>query len=485
MRRRRWLRAALLVAIAAALLAPIWGVAFPPLLDYPNHLARAFVLQHLHDPAYNFGKFYRADWGLYPYLGMDASLVLLRLMLPIETAGRVFLSLCALGLPAAAWFFLHEIDPDSDATALWVLLIAHNVFFLEGFVNFDLGLAVAFAALALWLRWLRNRGNARWFTLLAIFTALYFVHLLSFAITALVMAAYLALSKGSWRGWAWSGALGVPGVAAYLFSSRIGLGVQAATFRALDDKLDSLGLSLHGYSPALDWIARGALAAYFLAAAWRNPEFRVNWRWLGVAIFLFGLFWVIPFQWGDSSDLDIRVLPVLFVAILASVRIGRRGRILAAIPLVLFAAWMTSVTRHFTRQQKELAGLARSFDAVPRNALVFPIVEGDQDPIERPFTHFWAYGVIRRGWYSPYLADIPGQTPMRIIRDLYTSDGFWDLTYDQPPDWAQVQEDYEYVWAYGVSRFSAPLAAIGDRVYSFGALEVYRVRKPPPENPDR
>jgi len=266
---------------------------------------------------------------------------------------------------------------------------------------------------------------------------------------------------------------------------RIGLGVQAATFRALDDKLDSLGLSLHGYSPALDWIARGALAAYFLAAAWRNPEFRVNWRWLGVAIFLFGLFWVIPFQWGDSSDLDIRVLPVLFVAILASVRIGRRGRILAAIPLVLFAAWMTSVTRHFTRQQKELAGLARSFDAVPRNALVFPIVEGDQDPIERPFTHFWAYGVIRRGWYSPYLADIPGQTPMRIIRDLYTSDGFWDLTYDQPPDWAQVQEDYEYVWAYGVSRFSAPLAAIGDRVYSFGALEVYRVRKPPPENPDR
>lgn len=74
---------------------------------------------------------------------------------------------------------------------------------------------------------------------------------------------------------------------------------------------------------------------------------------------------------------------------------------------------------------------------------------------------------------------------MRVVRDLYTSDGFWDLTYDEPPDWAQVQEDYEYVWAYGVPRFSASLAAIGDRVYSFGALEVYRLRKPPPENSDR
>lgn len=481
-RQRRLLRLAVIVALAAALLLPIWYVAFPPLLDYPNHLARAFVLQHLHDPAYNFGKYYRADWGLYPYLGMDAALAVLCRIFPIETAGRVLLSLCALALPAATWLFLGEIDPGSDAKAPWVLLIAFNVFFLEGFVNFDLGLAVALAALALWLRWLKNRGNARWLTLLAAFTALYFVHLLGFAIAALVMAAYLALSKASWRDWARSGALGLPGVAAYLYSSRVGLGAQAVAFRTLDDKLDSLGMFLHGYLPALDWIALGALAAYFFAAVWRNPEFRVNWRWLGVAAFLFALFWAIPYQWGESSDLDVRVLPVVFVAILASVRVGRRGKALAAVPLVVFAAWMVSVTRHFASEQTELAGLARSFDAVPRNALVFPIVEGDQDPIERPFTHFWAYGVIRRGWYSPYLADIPGQTPMRIVRDLYTSDGFWDLTYDQPPDWAQVQEDYDYVWAYGVPRYSAPLAAIGDRVYSFGALEVYRLRKPSPEN---
>ena len=132
---------------------------------------------------------------------------------------------------------------------------------------------------------------------------------------------------------------------------------------------------------------------------------------------------------------------------------------------------------HFAAAQTELAGLARSFDAVPRGALVLPIVEGDQDPIERPFTHFWAYGVIRRGWFSPYLMDEPGETPMRIIHDSYTPDGFWDHVYDQPPDWKQVQSDYEYVWAYDVPRFSAALAEIGDRIYTFGALEVYRIRK--------
>jgi hypothetical protein len=189
------------------------------------------------------------------------------------------------------------------------------------------------------------------------------------------------------------------------------------------------------------------------------------------------LFCAIPWAWGEGSDLDIRVLPVLFVVILSTARVGKRAKWLAAIPLLLFAARTVNITQHFAAAQTELAGLARSFDDVPRGALVLPIVEGDQDPIERPFTHFWAYGVIRRGWFSPYLMDEPGETPMRIIHDSYTPDGFWDHVYDQPPDWKQVQSDYEYVWGYDVPRFSAALAEIGDRIYRFGALEVYRIRK--------
>jgi hypothetical protein len=182
-------------------------------------------------------------------------------------------------------------------------------------------------------------------------------------------------------------------------------------------------------------------------------------------------------MWGEGSDLDIRALPFFFVAILATARVGRRARTLMAIPILLFAARTTSMTRHFRQAQPALAGLARSFDAVPRSALVLPIVEGDEDPIERPFTHFWAYGVIRRGWFSPYLMDAPGETPMRIIHDSYTPDGFWNLVYEEPPDWKQVQNDYDYVWAYDVPKFSGSLSEIGERIYFSGALEVYRIRK--------
>jgi hypothetical protein len=331
----------------------------------------------------------------------------------------------------------------------------------------------------LWLRLLARPAAGRWIVALLAFTALYFTHLLGFGIAGLIVVAYLALSHRAFRDWLWSGALALPGLAFYLHSSRVGLAANKIVFHGLGDKLDSLGMILHGYWPWLDWISLGALGIWFLAAWWRNPEFRWDRKWIVIAVFLFGLFWAIPWMWGEGSDLDIRVLPFLFVALLAMACAGRRARWLAAIPMLLFAVRTVSVTQYFVQAQPELAALARSFDSVPRGALVLPIVEGDEDPIERPFTHFWAYGVIRRGWFSPYLMDAPGQTPMRIIHESYTPDGFWDLGYDEPPDWQQVQNDYGYVWAYDVSRFSAPLAAIGEKIYSSGPLQVYRLRKTP------
>src|SRR5258708_18954024 len=124
---------------------------------------------------------------------MDASLAVFGRLFPIETAGRVFLSLCALALPGAAWFFLRQVNPDEDATALWALLIACNVFFLEGFLNFDLSLAVGFLALGFWLRWIAKHNIARWAAALAAFTALYFTHLLGFGIAGLVVAGGLVV----------------------------------------------------------------------------------------------------------------------------------------------------------------------------------------------------------------------------------------------------------------------------------------------------
>ena len=60
-------RAAAVTGLCVALLLPLLVVDVPPLLDYPNHLARLFVLASLpHDPV--LVRFYATHWSVIPNL---------------------------------------------------------------------------------------------------------------------------------------------------------------------------------------------------------------------------------------------------------------------------------------------------------------------------------------------------------------------------------------------------------------------------------
>jgi hypothetical protein len=143
----------------------------------------------------------------------------------------------------------------------------------------------------------------------------------------------------------------------------------------------------------------------------------------------------------------------------------------------LFLLRVGNVVENYRAAQPELNGLAASFNLTTENARVLPMVqaEPDTDPLLHPFGHFWAYGVIRRHWFSPYLFVLRGLTPLRITRDSYTLDGFWDLDYKETPDWSAIQQDYDYVWCYNAPRFSNGLGTIGELVYSDRNLRLYRI----------
>jgi hypothetical protein len=85
--------------------------------------------------------------------------------------------------------------------------------------------------------------------------------------------------------------------------------------------------------------------------------------------------------------------------------------------------------------------------------------------------------VIERGWLCPYLFHLPQVMPLQVRGDLKGPEGFWDLAYDEEPDWETVRENYDYVWAYNVARFSAGLESIGEPIYENGYLEIYRLRR--------
>ena len=475
----------LMIGVAAAtllLLLPIWIVRFPPILDYPNHIASGFVLGHLHDARYQFGQEYGAKWGLNPYVAVDFVVTNLARVIPAAYAGKIVLSFGVLALPVAVWFFLRRANPGQDALAVWSLLLAHNIFFYYGFLGYFCSVSLLFFAVGFWLRWLERPTFVRWLTCCALLTLTYLTHVFGWLFAGLIIVVF-SLTRPRLREWLASAALFVPTLIFYVIYSRAAQQQSGLEFRTASDKFEAFWTILHGFSPALDWISIAAFAALIVGGTILNRKARWNWKWAAVALAMLAAYIALPLGYGDGWNIDIRALPVLFVLLLATVSIGKRARWFAPVALLLFAVRVTNTTVHFRADQPQLAGMAQAFAMTPMNARVLPIVEGnDEDPINMPYPHFWAYGVIERGWYSPYLFTLPGLLPLQVKLDIYDPDGFWNLSYDAPPDWAQIREDYDYVWAYDVGKFEAGLDTIGDLIYQNGKLDLYRIRKPAPQS---
>jgi hypothetical protein len=466
-------RVALFLVIAAGLLAPIWTVRYPPLADYPNHLASAFVLAHLKDPAFHFSQFYRANWNTYPYLTMDAIFLGLGHLMPIELAGRVLLSLSVLSVPAAAWFFLRYANPGEESLAFWSLLVSNNLyFFLYGFLNLQLSLALCLVTVGLWLRYLERPRWAAWGVLLLMTTALYFTHLAGFAVAGVVMASYTLLARRPVRDVLLAALLFIPGMLFYLHAMWGLTSHSAMYFRTFADKAGGLVAVMVGYSPALDFMTLLVIAASLAWARAGNRDFRWNPRWLGAAGILLSLYWLLPAVY-RAANVDKRFLPFIFVFALAAGKAGRRGRRLAAVAVLLFLIRAGGLERHFISLQPRLAELSRSFEAIPKRARVLPVADWSQ-PATMAERHFWAYGVIERGWHSPCLFHDPGVHPLAMRPHAYDPCGQAG-TPTTPLDWERVQSEFDYVWAYRVPLYSTSLSSVGTLTLRAGELEVFRL----------
>src|SRR5580658_1711365 len=141
-----------LAATCAVLLVPLFLADVPPLLDYPNHLARMYVLAFgAHDPI--LSRMYEQHWAIIPNLAIDLLMPDMLKVLPIYLAGRMVLGLTLL-LPLVGAIVYHRVA--FGVRSYWPLtaaLGAYNALFLFGFMNFLLALGMALLAAAGWLRW--------------------------------------------------------------------------------------------------------------------------------------------------------------------------------------------------------------------------------------------------------------------------------------------------------------------------------------------
>lgn len=162
-----------LAVVLVLLVLPLLLVDMPPMLDYPNHLARVDVLRHFHSDPF-LAQHYSASLTPVPNLLMEAVMLPLADVLPLYVAGRLYVALAAV-LTLVGVLMLHRTL--FGRWSLWPLcgaLFIYNATLIGGFMSFSLGIAFLLIGVSLWLRLEGSRWQLPVGALVALF--LYFSH---------------------------------------------------------------------------------------------------------------------------------------------------------------------------------------------------------------------------------------------------------------------------------------------------------------------
>ena len=203
----KWLLAAALV-LACLLLVPFAVTPIPPLLDYPDHVAEMFVIARApHDPI--LSRVYSIHWTIVANSGVELLMPGLLRWLPLWPTGKAFLALALLLPLAGGAVYSRAAFGRWSAWPLAGGLVAYNTLFLLGFMNFLIGIGLAFFAAAFWVG---NRSRAPVGTIAAtivLAVVLFFVHLFGLLFFGLLIGAHelialLARPEGG-PGYRWPG----------------------------------------------------------------------------------------------------------------------------------------------------------------------------------------------------------------------------------------------------------------------------------------
>jgi len=135
-----------------------WLTPCPPCIDYPQHLALGAILRRLLDPSAPEHAVYVAT--PLTYNGLFHVLVAaLGLVVPIEVAGKILLSLVPI-LTACAALAIMDVAARPRWYAAFLLPLSYSYVVGWGFINYALFAPVGLLTLAGWMRWRDGERHA-------------------------------------------------------------------------------------------------------------------------------------------------------------------------------------------------------------------------------------------------------------------------------------------------------------------------------------
>lgn len=197
-----WARPTFLLLVIFLTGMPLWLPAIPPLADLPGHMGRYFV-QLDGGQSTDLARWYHFEWHWVGNLGVDLLVQMIGPMLGVEAASKLVAILIPMMTAAGFLLAAREVHGRLPPTAFLALPLAWSYPYLWGFANFNLSMALAFLAFALWLRMGKSgRPDLRFLLFVPLSLILWTAHIYGWAaLCVLVGSAEFVKTRPFRRGW--------------------------------------------------------------------------------------------------------------------------------------------------------------------------------------------------------------------------------------------------------------------------------------------
>jgi hypothetical protein len=485
---------------------PIWLIEYLPLTDYPNHLLRITMVKEYYNPNFNFSDYFILRDFPVPNLFSDYFILLFSYLVPIQIAGKIFITLYILLLPLSVFYFLSRVDRTKLYLGFFSFFFIYSFYFNDGFLNFCISIPVFFLTLGYWWR-VRNGGSLkRYGILLLLSLLLYFSHVVAYCVLIWSIFVLSLADSFSMRKLFRNLAPFIPSLT--LFVAYIGYVIlfvkdtsfsfgsgYTGLFRAATNFLRFCFISFSKVEALIYAIPLLLYVIYLFRGVFTEEVFsnlkhlgrenktRIEIRFLILMLSLFILYFLFPeyfgqFWWG----INIRLVPFVFLLGLAAIPLPPAGRLFPKYVVPLLVSLMIYIPLHnwnwYRKFQLDFEDLVSGIDHFESNQTLLPLIldtaRGSYNTY--PFWHAWAYYHMAKGGAGPFLfADHQQITSYKIEFPRPSSPTFFT---PQSFNIKHFYEFYEYVLIWGgeptVERQTENYYSL---VQQKGALKLYKKNK--------
>ena len=407
---------------------PIWSVKFLPMQDYPQHIMQVHILSSKNDLKFDYKYNYDINFRLFTYSTFYLITSLLSLFMPVETAGKLSISLYIFGVVLLLLKLEHRFKTNYLPWGLLILFpFAFNQQYYLGNINFCYSLPLliftlldheAFSTMSLKIWPLCRHILWQFF--------LFITHPFTFVIY-IVLAVFSALIT-SRKSKIYYHSFILPFIAGALFLiwfflqnvSSVAFSTGTRWMNTISDSLVYYGYIFTGmrWYDGVDkvlvslWIIIGFLTVHAIYTNVHKIDAGLQKYFMFFIITFLAVF-ILPFQIGHVTFLNLRFAAIsYFFLALMTIHLRFKSAFKVIIIILITGVLINSVIKQY-KISNEIEEIRSIIAKIPPNSSILPIVfDNDSPELDRTFFDIHLhdhnyYHLLVGGGINPYFPKQP------------------------------------------------------------------------------